>query len=145
VSDEPGYFAINRHPTGAEDLMLDLAVSQVHIDGGKRQVCTECPVALALLDTCQEYAVRLAANVPVAVQADYATLCLDDGRVYLGQLPYYVREFIRHFDRGPDQWRNPFAIRIGFELLEGPSAQRARDHHASHAENSCGVGVNKVG
>ena len=91
--------AVDRPPTGGEDLILTLDVTADHIRTGKPSSCAECPIALALLSSCARAGISLGAGAPVVVQDDSCTVRLGDGDLYGGMLPPRVIAFIEKFDR----------------------------------------------
>jgi hypothetical protein len=91
--------AVDRPPQAGEDLILTLDVTSEHIRAGKPSICTECPIALALLSSCARAGISLGAGAPVVVQDDTCTVRLGDGDLYGGMLPARVIAFIEKFDR----------------------------------------------
>ena len=84
-----------------------IEVTQAHIDAGKRQRCTKCPVALAVKEALGVKLVKVGEGIVI-------------GRPYMVELrtPDRVASFVGAFDRNQPFGIEPFSFDLGIEGAE---------------------------
>ena len=107
----------NKHSVDIPDT-LDISVTQFHIDNGKRNVCSQCPIALALLDKLHSIGLK---NLWIKVwQVAYFNHDSTEGVAeFVYHMPERAIDFIEAFDNGNHV--EPFtftATRTGTEVLD---------------------------
>lgn len=75
--------------------VVTISVTQENIDEGERNVCSDCPVALAIM-------AAVPGALGVTVRFETATVSLDGHRRLLLSLPREATEFIESYDDGAD-------------------------------------------
>lgn len=104
-------------PQGEQDLILRVEVRHSEIIGGKRNSCSECPVALALVEACTRASLRVRRGPYVTVQEFYASIRLRDGSLYGATLPWQATRFIEQFDDPECSGGAPFQTWLHFQQL----------------------------
>lgn len=80
-----------------EENYVDVEITQDHIENGKRQEASSCPVALCLKELCKENVIVLVDDETIIFSSREASGHTTQQEV---KIPDDVSEFVNGFDRG---------------------------------------------